>query len=135
MNPSTEIFLQTYLSQASFFLAQSRFSQDGISMTTMLISAGVLIGIAATGWLAYQYLHPNAKKNCPGRLFRALCREHKLDWSEKALLNKLAQRNQLATTAEIFVTPECFDVNEGRAQQALLQKIDELREKLFGMGN
>lgn len=134
MNVALMILLQTYIGPASTLLAQSKFTQSGISMTTLLIGAGVLIGIGAVAWVGYQYFNPNVRKHSPKFLFRELCREHKLDFSEKALLGKLAARHQLATTAEVFVTPECFNINDGQAQPALLQQIDDLREKLFGAG-
>lgn len=131
MTLSTELILTTYLAPAISLIAQSRFAQSGVSMTTLLIGAGVLIGLGAVGWVAYQQFNPKNKKDCPKALFRQLCKAHQLDWSEKALLTKLAQRHQLETPAEIFLTPACFEVGDARANQALLQQIDDLKEKLF----
>ena len=131
MTNNAIIMLHSYVSQIGYVLADSRYSQNSPSVTTMLIASGVLIGVAGIGWVGFQFWNPQAKKDCPNRLFRDLCRAHNLDWGERALLNKLAQRHQLATPAELFVSPECFDMDDGRAQQSLLQRIDDLRQKLF----
>jgi hypothetical protein len=62
----------------------------------------------------------------PQGLFLDLCRAHRLKWSERRLLGRLAQSQKLADSACLFLRPECFEI--GRLTVDLRPHLEELRE-------
>ena len=69
----------------------------------------------------------------PRKLFRSLCQAHRLTWSDRCLLRKLARCRGLADASRLFVDPPCFDKTSLRgALHAHADRISELRRRLFG---
>jgi hypothetical protein len=70
--------------------------------------------------------------NSPRRLFRGLCRLHRLSWSQRRLLRQLARARGLAQPAQLFVGPEYFDESQlTPALRGKIQWLRRLRQQLF----
>ena len=69
----------------------------------------------------------------PRRLFRSLCQVHRLNWSDRRLLRRLARARGLADANQLFIDPRCFDAEASRGPlHAHAGRIAELRQQLFG---
>jgi hypothetical protein len=70
--------------------------------------------------------------NSPPRLFSALCRAHKLTWSNRRLLKHLAAARDLKCAATLFVEPDYFDLaNLPPELKPAAHELRQLRHKLF----
>ncbi len=88
---------------------------------------GVLILIVVGAWLLSRYLSYRDGRgyHSPKALFRELCRAHGLDGTSRRLLWKLAQSQQLSQPAQIFLEPDCFDIEKVNGK--LREQFDQLR--------
>jgi hypothetical protein len=104
--------------------------QQGVLLGFVLIAA-LLVGL----WAVLQVSALRGRRgsyNSPRRLFRSLCRAHRLSWSQRWLLGRLARAHGLAHPAQLFVDPEYFD--EPRLAAGLrpkAQRLRQLRDRLF----
>lgn len=100
---------------------------------------GVIIAACAAAGLLLWLLQWAAKwqegkldSPSPGRLFRDLCRAHKLRWRERRLLKQLASDTNVDHPVELFLKPEAFNI--GRIPASLEAKataVVSLSERLF----
>jgi hypothetical protein len=101
----------------------------------LVIALCVLGGILFAVWLLSKlpaFGQRSGSYNSPRRLFRGLCRAHGLGWSERRLLWQLAQAEQLADPARLFLEPERFDeVHLNDALCARAAELKEIRQRLF----
>ena len=68
----------------------------------------------------------------PRKLFFEICRAHRLKWSERRLLWRLARSQKLEDPAVIFLTPECFDIARLTVDiRPQAEDLRELRGRLF----
>lgn len=73
--------------------------------------------------------------NSPPRLFRELCRAHRLSRRQVKLLQLLASLHGLDQPARLFLEPACFDAANAPALSSRQREYHELRCTLFeGMG-
>jgi hypothetical protein len=67
------------------------------------------------------------------RLFRSLCRAHRLNWWDRRLLCRLARACRLPDAGRLFIDPRYFDAETARGRpRANASRIAELRQQLFG---
>ncbi len=138
MTATATIFVQTLATQLHL-LGQSRINAMGDSLRSgsdfmsIGILVGVVIAVAAGIWFAARHfqLIDSGRVSCPIRLFRELCKAHELNWAERSLLRKLAHRRNLVSPAEIFVRPDCFDLDGAAVQGKVAQQVSDIHEKLF----
>jgi len=65
-------------------------------------------------------------------LFRELCRVHRLDWSSRRLLKRLAAEWEMTSPAFLFIEPERFNAARLPADwQPKAQLLEQIRQKLF----
>jgi len=101
---------------------------------TCLVAAG-LVAVCLTLFLIGRYARrfENLKSydNAP-ELFRELCRVHRIDWSNRRLLKRLAAEWEMTSPALLFVEPERFNPARLPAewQQQALQ-LESLGRLLF----
>jgi hypothetical protein len=70
----------------------------------------------------------------PQRLFWALCRAHRLDWSSRRLLRQIARWQRLKQPAHLFLEPHRFAaVNLSPPLLRKQTRIKALQRKLFGV--
>jgi len=109
-------------------LGQGRVSSLGDSFRNggelnwwMMFYVGCVLAIGiAIVWLVARHLRrrdAGSYHNHRG-LFRELCGAHRLRWSERRLLKKVARQQRVIVPARLFVEPERFDA----------KCLDELRE-------
>ena len=101
----------------------------------MLIMGGTapLLAVIALvqGLLSSRRRHEFWQDNSP-RLFRDLCRAHRLDLANRQLLKKLAAVRGVERTAELFVEPHHFEAADlPPALQASARELHQLRHALF----
>lgn len=94
----------------------------------------VLVAILLVFWLAARFMdRPRRSRpvNRPRRLFLELCRAHRLRWSERWLLWRIARRNRLREPARLFVSPELLKARSG-APEPEARLLESLAARLFG---
>ena len=104
----------------------------GTVLSCLLIATAFVLAI----WLLSRWTTQKERAgsyHSPRRLFRDLCRAHRLDRSQRWLLRRLARLRQLPQPAALFLMPECFASatlsGELQAQSAALEAI---RARIFG---
>ncbi|MBN2475362.1 MAG: hypothetical protein JXB62_12190 [Pirellulales bacterium] len=101
------------------------------------VVAGLLIlaGIIAAAWLLYRLLAQLERRGSyfsSGALFLALCRAHRLGWSQQRLLWRVAWFHRLREPARLFLEPERFDPMQlDPAWRLYAAELDRLRRVLF----
>lgn len=95
--------------------------------------AAAVIGIAVAIVIAIKKRNDFSKPcNDPQKLFRELCRAHKLNRVSQNLLQQLATTFQLDQPAEIFLQPALFNAEHlPQHLQAEAARLQELRQRLF----
>lgn len=99
-------------------------------MTGLLVLAAILLVF----WLAARFMdrpRRSRPKNCPRRLFLELCRAHRLRWSERWLLWRIARRTRLREPAKLFVSPELLKARSA-APESEVRRLESLAMRLFG---
>lgn len=102
----------------------------------LLLCAG-LAALAFLAWLLKSYLamRAEARRKCPRRLFRELCRAHGIGWSDRRLLVELARWHGLPLAAELFVASERFDPEKAGGPLARRrERLAALQQRLFQGG-
>jgi hypothetical protein len=101
-----------------------------------LIVGGIILAIAVTLILIGRYVRRFERMksyNSPPELFRELCRLHRLDWSSRHLLKRLAAEWEMTSPALLFIEPERFNVARLPEEwQDKTPQLEQLRHKLFG---
>jgi hypothetical protein len=102
--------------------------------------AWIVLGLTAlllVALVVWHFLSSRASgrlpSNSPGRLFRELCRAHRLGASGRRLLKRLALARGLSSPVNLFVEPRYFDsadLPDEVCQYA--EQILRLRKQLFG---
>jgi hypothetical protein len=100
-----------------------------------MIVAGVIIAICVTLFLIGRYFRRFERLksyDSPPELFRELCRVHKLDWSTRRLLKRLAAEWEMTSPALLFIEPERFNVSRLPMEwHEETTRLEQLREQLF----
>lgn len=101
-----------------------------------LIVTAVIITICVTLLLVGRYFRRFERLksyDSPPELFRELCRVHRIDWSHRRLLKRLAAEWEMTSPALLFVEPERFNAARLPADwQEKAVELEQLRQQLFG---
>lgn len=95
--------------------------------------AGLAAVPAAAWWMSAIYWRGRRRRtiNSPGRLFRELCRAHRLGLKEVALLHELAEMRGLESPAAYFVREDYFAFGAEELDEPTRREVEALRTKLF----
>jgi hypothetical protein len=101
---------------------------------TALVAAG-LVAICLTllfiGRYARRFENLKSYDNAP-ELFRELCRVHRIDWTSRRLLKRLAAEWEMTCPANLFVEPDRFNPARLPAEwQQNTTQLESLRRQLF----
>jgi len=101
-------------------------------LTTGLV---ILVGMVLAVWLLSLVLDRYGGRRPVDNslaLFLALCRAHRLRWSESWLLWRVARDQALSEPARLFLEPERFDAaNLGPIVRLRSDELEAIRERLF----
>jgi hypothetical protein len=105
--------------------------------TQDLITIGLILGgiALAVGTLSYLLrLHQRRRGRArPLRLFLSLCKAHRLRWSERWLLWRLARAHRLTDPARLFIEPPLLRApSKSPSLQSRRAQLRQLRLHLFG---
>lgn len=103
--------------------------------TEMVLIAGATVLVVAT-WLISNWItrwrNATFMSNSAPKLFRELCRAHRLQMGDRRLLKKLAAARGIENAAELFVEPEHFEAAKlPQTLKSSAQELRELRHRLF----
>jgi len=108
-----------------------RFEAENVA-TALLIVAGIA---AAVGIVSYLLILQQRRRGSAGplRLFFSLCRAHKLRWSQRWLLWRVARAQRLRDPALLFLEPERLAAAPlGPAFEPHQAQLSQIRDRLFG---
>jgi hypothetical protein len=104
------------------------------AIETLLVT-GVLIAICLTLLFIGRYFRRFERLksyDSPQELFRELCRVHRLDWSSRRLLRRLAAEWEMTSPALLFVEPGRFNAARLPADwQPRATQLERIRQQLF----
>lgn len=105
--------------------------EPGYLLTGLAIVTAILLAV----WLLSRLLERfdgRRPVDSPTMLFLALCRAHRLRWSEGWLLFRVTREQQLRDPAQLFLEPERLDpANLPAALQPRSEELQRLRRRLF----
>jgi len=97
----------------------------------LLLLAGAILAI----WLLVHLLKIQERRGgyiSAATLFLSLCRAHRVGWSQRWLLWRVARAQQLREPARLFLEPERLDAARlGPALQTYAAALDGLRQRFF----
>jgi hypothetical protein len=109
--------------------------QPGFTTThlwTLLSLAALLIATLVVAYRSSRRNKLEFTSDSSRRLFRELCRAHRLTWANRRLLRHLAEARQVAQPAGLFVDASYFDtMNLPKRLQRSSREIERLRDQLF----
>jgi hypothetical protein len=94
----------------------------------------VLVAILLAFWLAARFMDRPRRARVthrPRGLFFELCRAHRLKWSDRWLLWRVARRHRLGQPAVVFLSPELLKPRADTAA-AEVRRLESLAQRLFG---
>jgi len=101
----------------------------------VVLGLAILAVVAASIWLLARFVERCQRRRSkvrPRLLFLALCRAHRLRWSERWILWQIARGQRLRDPGRVFLEPERLDLANVpvrlRSRAAL---IEQLRRRLF----
>jgi hypothetical protein len=101
-----------------------------------LVVGGIILAISLTLILVGRHFRRFERLksyDSPPELFRELCRVHRLDWSSRRLLKRLAAEWEMTSPALLFIEPERFNAARLPADwQDRAARLAQLRQQLFG---
>lgn len=94
---------------------------------------GLLSVLAAVWWTSAIYWRRRMAQtvNSPRRLFRELCRAHRLNWKEVALLHELGELRGADVPTSFFVREDEFAFDDAALDEKTRREAEALRAKLF----
>jgi len=108
---------------------------DDKAFETLLVT-GIIIAISLTLLLVGRHFRRFERLksyDSPPELFRELCRVHRLDWSSRRLLKRLAAEWEMTSPALLFIEPERFNAARLPADwQSSAEQLNQIRQQLFG---
>ena len=109
---------------------RARFQKDDL-----VIGLLILGGIALAVWIlayALKFQEQWRSRPSPLRLFLSLCKAHRLRWSQRWLLWRVARARQLRDPARLFLEPEMLEAaNLGRRFETRRAQLKQIRHLLF----
>ncbi len=104
------------------------------AVETMLVTGGLIVLCLTLVFIGRYFRRFERLKsyNSPPELFRELCRVHRLDWSSRRLLKRLAAEWEMTSPALLFVEPERFNAARLPADwQPSANQLERIRQQLF----
>ena len=109
---------------------RARFQKEDL-----VIGLLILGGIALAVWIlsyALKFQEQRRSRPSPLRLFLSLCKAHRLRWSQRWLLWRVARARQLRDPARLFLEPEMLEAaNLGRSFETRQALLKQIRHRLF----
>lgn len=106
---------------------------DAAHLWTLLSMAALFITVVIVMYRSRERSKQEFEVDSPRRLFQELCRAHRLPWSSRRLLKRLAAARSVSPPATLFVEPAYFDAaNLPPALQRSASQIQSLHRQLFG---
>ncbi len=109
---------------------RARFQKEDL-----VIGLLILGGIALAVWIlsyALKFQEQRRSRPSPLRLFLSLCKAHRLRWSQRWLLWRVARAQQLRDPARLFLEPEMLEAtNLGRSFEIRRAQLNQIRHRLF----
>jgi len=106
-----------------------------INMDDVVIGLVIVLCIAVAIWLLGRLTNVLDKRTSfrgPRRLFLSLCKAHRLRWTDRWLLWRLAAAQKLREPARLFLEPKLFDpARLSTLTPARASQLIELRNTLF----
>lgn len=98
--------------------------------------AGLISVLSAVWWMSAIYWRGRMRRSLdsPRRLFRELCRAHRLNWKEIALLHELGELRGPDVPTLFFVREDYFTFDDAALDEKTLHEAEALRAKLFAAG-
>jgi len=110
---------------------KGRRIESGEIVTVLLIALSVLLAL----WLLSYATSLRERRRAyasPLRLFLSLCRAHRLRWSERWLLWRVARAQRLRDPARLFLEPERLEARNLDASSRMHgEQLGRLRARLF----
>jgi len=108
-----------------------RFDTENIA-TALLIVAGIAVAVCILSYLLRLQERRRGHAS-PWRLFLSLCKAHRLRWSQRWLLWRVARAQQLRDPACLFLEPERLEAPHlGPAFAGRQPQLNQIRDRLFG---
>jgi hypothetical protein len=105
----------------------------GATEITIIVSATVLfLAVAISSYWRARRQRQVFWHDSSSRLFRELCRAHRLNLASKRLLKRLASAHGVESAADLFIEPEYFEsANPPAALKSSADELRQLRHRLF----
>jgi hypothetical protein len=105
---------------------------DATHMWTILSIAALVVGLAVVSYRSSRRARREFDVDSATKLFRELCRAHRLSFGNRQLLKRLAAARSLSDPALLFVEPRHFDITHLPDQlRQSAEQIRRLRDRLF----
>jgi hypothetical protein len=108
-------------------------NQQGVG-SVIVVLAVILAFLVILGFLARfaDRRHKRAPSNSPLLLFIALCRAHRLSWSDRLLLWRVARWHRLKHPGRLFLEPDRLDpANLGPDLRRKGHRLQAIQDRLF----
>lgn len=105
-------------------------SDNSGQMVVMLVVVGIIIAVAIVLAKLFNGRSERQSYNSPRRLFRELCKAHKLNRTQKRLLRQLSKWHRLDTPSRLFLESNRFELDVSAKFDA--EMLATLRMRLFG---
>lgn len=110
-----------------------RPSFDAAHLWTLLSMAALLITVVIVMYRSRERSRREFETDSPRRLFGELSNAHRLSWSSRRLLKRLAAAHGVSPPTAVFVEPARFDTaNLPPDLEKSADRIQSLRKQLFG---
>lgn len=105
---------------------------DAAHLWTLLSMAALLITVVIVMYRSRERSKREFETDSPPRLFGELCHAHRLPWSSRRLLKRLAAAHGVSPPSALFVEPAHFDTAKLPAGlENSAAQVQRLREQLF----
>ncbi len=116
-------------------LSESFRSHAGMGRDDVLLGLLMAVTLVAGLWAATRLLGLRRRRRShhhPWQLFRALSKAHRLMWSDRMLLSRVAQQQSRRDPARLFLEPQLWDEQAlGPAFALEFVRLRTLRQQIF----
>jgi hypothetical protein len=116
-------------------LSESFRSHSGMGRDDVLLGLLMAVALVASLWAATRLLGLRRRRrgyHNPWQLFRALAKAHRLTWSDRMLLSRVARQQSRRDPARLFLEPQLWDEQALGAAFALeFVRLRTLRTQIF----
>jgi hypothetical protein len=120
-------------------LSESFRSHAGMGRDDVLLGLLMAVALLAGLWAATRLLGMRRRRrgyHNPWQLFRALAKAHRLRWSDRSLLARLARQQNVRDPARLFLEAQLWDEQAlGPAFALEFARLRTLRKQIFDAGS